>query len=184
MQTKCDNAVLCYNCCVRTGLDSYSSVLKGKNIIQEVDVLSLPFKITLVSYTGSHLASYQPYIQPHLDFCLQPYIWPHNQLTVGLTLDFFNPTFGLTTSLQLASLLTFFFNLYIWPHNQLTFGLTLDFFFSLTFGFTSNFTFGFTLAKHSALHLAIHSASRTFLFSYMILLFSFLTALHPASHGV
>ena len=189
MQTKCDIAVPCYNCCVRAGLDSYSSVLKGKNIIQEVDVLSLPFKITLVSYTGSHLASYQSY---HLDFFLQPNIWPHNQLTVGLTLDFFNPTFGLTISLQFASLLTFFFNL--------TFGVTISlhlvslliFFFSLTFGFTSNFTFGFTsnftfgftLAKHSALHLAIHSASRKFLFSYMILLFSFLIALHPASHGV
>ena len=114
-------------------------MLKGQNIIQEVDVLSLPFKITLVSYTGSHLASYQPYIQPHLDFFLQPYIWPHNQLTVGRILDFFNPTFGLTISLQLASLLTFFFNL--------TFGLTISlhlaslliFFFSLTFGFHIQF---------------------------------------------
>ena len=46
MQTKCDIAVPCYNCYVRTVLDSYSSMHKGKNIIQEVDVLSLTFKIT------------------------------------------------------------------------------------------------------------------------------------------
>ena len=152
---------------MRTGLDSYSSVHKGKNIIQEVDVLSLD-------------------IQDHIWFHIQAHIWPHISLTSRLF--FFNLTFVLKISLQLASLLTFFFNL--------TFGLTislqlvslLTFFFSLPFGLTISLHLASHpilhlashLAKHSALHLAIHSASHTFLFGYMILLFSFLTALHPA----
>ena len=48
MQTKCDIAACTMLQLLRANRISF--VLKGENIIQEVDVLSLPFKITLVSY--------------------------------------------------------------------------------------------------------------------------------------
>ena len=134
MQTKCDVTVY-YSCCVRTGLDSYSSVHKGKNIIQEVDILSLTFKTTfgfICRFTSGLISAL--YIQPHLDFFLQPYIWPHNQLIFGLTLDFFLQP-------------------YIWPHNKLTFGFISNFTFGLTFGQTFSLTFGYTFSLNIFIQL-------------------------------
>ena len=83
---------------------------------------------------------------------------------------FFNITFVLTISLQLASLLTFF-QPYIWPHKQLIFGLTLDFFLQpyiwphnqLTFGFTSNFTFGLTFGQTFSFTF-VYTFSLTYIF--------------------
>ena len=116
MQTKCDIAA-CTMLQLLRG-NRISSVLKGENIIQEVDVLSLPFKITLVSYKS--------------------HIWPHISLTSSLILTFFfNLTFGLTISLHLASL-TFFFSL--------TFGFTSNFTFGFTFGQTFSLTYGYTFS--------------------------------------